>query len=324
MKKISIGAIIIVGLIANGCGVGGGGGGSDPDAYKRDLLKADLQELDVSDTTYLTTYDRENGGVISKLFGGTRGADLLNYFRTRVTYTFTKQEIENGSMQLSAAGTFPIDASSTLTVGARNIGTALWYQGLVERKAVTITVAGQTIAVRSTRTGIIEFGDGYRRTNPKTLTDYPSEFRNMIMLHEARHSDCTGGVSDPDIEIIRQAGGELSASGFTRFMCGHLHQNCPTGHQYAGKPVCDLHPWGAYAIGALYVRAALLKYKGQPQEDVLRAAAIDQANRAIPELTKMINGDFGNPDMSSSGYTGSTNGDSGIDDETRRGHGKRK
>jgi hypothetical protein len=311
LKKISLAIAAILGFSLSACAPPGGGSGDsgpDPESYKRDLLRSDLQLLNSTDSSLLAEYDTNNNRVLTKIFGGASGSSLLNFYNTRVSYVFTQKEIENASLKISSK-TGGVNAEAKLRTSGRNLGTALWYKGLVDRLDLTAMVAGHTIPITSTRVGIVEFGDGYSRTD-EAGTPYPPEFRNMIMLHEARHSDCTGGVTEADIDLMRNAEGtNFAAAGFNKFRCGHIHQKCPADHQYAGKEACDLHPWGAYAVGTIYIYAILPKYKNTKVGEFLEAQAIDQANRAVGRVDKMISGVYGEPDMSSSGYLGGTIGD---------------
>ncbi len=308
MKKLPILLIAALALTLNACG-GGGGGSKDtenePDL--RILQKADLEALNATDSTDLRKFDDENYGVLTKVFGGTKGSDLLGYFRTRVSHSFNSYEMKSARLTVaSEVSSIPVSAEDEkLTIAAKNMGTAYWYASAVEKKKMVLLVGDERIPIDSTRVGIIEFGPAYRKYVPDSTVEFPPEFRNMILLHEARHSDCTGGITETDLDYIRANDGpEQFGSGFKKHKCGHIHQTCPSNHTYKGKPVCDLHPWGAYAIGAIYARAMLPKYIGTRYARFLRAQAIDQAERAVGDLDKMIKGGYGEPDMSSSGVTG--------------------
>lgn len=311
MKKFSYITLVILGLLlAIGCAPEDKkDDGIDHDLYKRELYQSDIKTLESTETIpELIKFDQNNRNIISKIFGGTRGIDLVSYLKTRVSLTYTEKELKNARQKVASRTGVSYKATSAdsdTMVGAMNIGTALWLQSLEDRTNVTVNFGGQITPITSSRVGIVVFGEGYARTNSQGK-EYPAEMRNMIMVHEARHSDCTGGITEADVELLRKAkDNDIQATGFTKFSCGHTHQKCPSNHQYAGKLICDVHPWGSYAIGAIYVKAMLPKYEdGSFERSVLNALYIDQKNRALNDVDQMLNGAFGDPNMSSSGYTG--------------------
>ncbi|HEX4923434.1 MAG TPA: hypothetical protein VFV50_05090 [Bdellovibrionales bacterium] len=334
MKKFSLLYVVALGLILNACGGGGGSSDPYPEPDKRQLEADDLQVLNATDTYELRSYDQRNNGIITKVFGGTTGADLVRFYRERITYAVTEDELNRSDLRMSrftytnwakdGNSSSAFFAPAALTVGAANIGTMVWYLSLLEREPVTVRVANYTVNVTSSRVGLMMFGEGYRKYvegADEPGLEYPAELRNMILIHEARHSDCTGGVRQSDLEVMRRAKNSKDfEKSYTRWTCGHLHRTCPEYHEYEGKRVCDRGEWGAYAIGAIYARAVLPKFSGTRYERYMRAQAIDQANRVQiatgePAYSSKANDSFpellsgrgktgkyyGTPDMTSSG-----------------------
>lgn len=338
MKKFAVLYVVVLGLILNACG-GGDNKVSNPypEPDKRKLEADDLQILSSTDSYYLYELDRKYKGIVKKVFGGTTGTDLHHFYRERIKHSFTLEELNNSDF---TPGRFSytswiIDpdksrnnsrlSQESLTTGAMNIGTLLWYFGALENRTATLRIGGTSLQGDSTRVGIMIFGPGYKKyagLEDEPSLEYPAEFRNMILLHEARHSDCTGGITQKDLDVIRKAKNPKEFErNFKKFSCGHMHQTCPLGHQYSGQTVCEGQEWGAYAVGTLYALAVLPKFSGTRYERFMRAQVLDQGQRVqIPtsrdgsynsftydSMSELLDGRgkegrvYGTPDMTSSG-----------------------
>ena len=169
------------------------------------------------------------------------------------------------------------------------------------------------ISLDASRVGIIKLGDVYsemrvdvrapslKQPNAFKPTSFISPVmkrvvRQSILVHEARHSDCTGGITAAEIESFLKKGVILNSQ------CGQLHVMCPKGHDLEGFPACDGAAWGAYAIGGIF-SATIAKTCSNCTEDEKQAAyadAVESYSRVLV-IEDMINGKAGKPDMSSSG-----------------------
>ena len=65
--------------------------------------------------------------------------------------------------------------------------------------------------------------------------------------------------------------------------CGHLHEACPAGHSLEGIIACDVHPWGAYVIDAIYSAAIVEKCSSCSEVQIQAANAnlLDVIQRPI-------------------------------------------
>jgi hypothetical protein len=251
------------------------------DMYK--LMKLDLQ---VRPQTYF-----------DKTFAGVDADSVIRYLNTRVHYVIP------ASVALESRLGFFHDAlaarrwatSSQIYTMAVNVGTALWYESLADGSGkLGFKIDENLVPLDSSRVGIIQLGQGY------TLKDkghyaFPQFARISTLIHEARHSDCTGGITRGDIDLIRQ--GEFPE----HRECGHLHSRCPVGHNYEGAYACDQEAWGAYAVQGVFT-ASLVKNCAncsEAEQKVALAVFSDAISRVIP-LDDMLAGKLGNPDMSSS------------------------
>jgi hypothetical protein len=192
-------------------------------------------------------------------------------------------------------------SDQTATENAENLSIEYWILGLINNVTVTFNFQDQTIPVTSPRTGIVLLDDGYSDKMPfdnegdNEQVDMPSYYRQSILLHEARHSDCTGGLSQAQLGKISR---EQSASDFSAHedagFCGHLHVVCPSG-TYQGLYACDAEIYGAYGVQDLFLLATELQLSSTGQDlTLIDAMQIDAESRLL--------GDNGGdePDMSSS------------------------
>ena len=274
------------------------------------LVQQDLDNLQSGDTSALSQYDTDNHGLITKIFGGTTGSDLSKYINTRLQYFIAEdetdvdftphsalsakyQEDENGASEKDQM------SKSKVEIGAANIGMGVWFASIINQKPVTFVYHGSKIAVDSSRVGVMLIGSGYKASvktsSGKTYT-IPAEFRQSTLIHEARHSDCTGGITQADLALARSvAGSNDFDKRFTAKACGHLHSICPASHEYHDLHACDSEAWGAYTIGAVYLRGILnSKTKNTMDWEFMNAETIDFESRTLVERT-------GTPDMSSAG-----------------------
>ncbi|MGE0631624.1 MAG: hypothetical protein AB7O96_04410 [Pseudobdellovibrionaceae bacterium] len=87
------------------------------------------------------------------------------------------------------------------------------------------------------------------------LIHYPlmnSVARIGTLVHEARHSDCTGGLKTSFINTYINNHIQQKTWRNAESACLHYHNKCPVGHDMAGEVACDTHLWGAYAAGGMF------------------------------------------------------------------------
>jgi hypothetical protein len=168
---------------------------------------------------------------------------------------------------------------------------------------------GINIPIDSTRAGLMFIGPGY--TDQLKVKDKEGQirvkplsvlYRTAILVHEARHSDCTGGLTRADLAVLKQVfQGHRDMEDYNAIDCGHLHVICPRGHDYGGHPACDSKPWGAYAVGAVFAQGAAAAAASVKEQAELEADAVDSFSRLLIDLRAWKNGVYGLPDLSSTG-----------------------
>ena len=273
------------------------------------LVQNDLRKIETADTTGLSQYDAETHGLITKIFGGTSNQALQNYLATRLSYFIAMDDEDVDFTPHSALETkYNKDESGSsegdrlkkqnAVMGAANIGAGIWFASQVTKTPVTFVYHGSKIPLTSPRTGIMLIGEGYTdtatTTSGKTIS-IPIQIRHQYLIHEARHSDCTGGLTQDDLDIARSVTGSHDFDKrFQAKACGHLHTYCPADHAFHGLHACDSESWGAYTIGAEFLKGVLKSYVETHDWELINAQAIDYESRVLVERT-------GNPDMSSGG-----------------------
>jgi hypothetical protein len=315
-------ASLTIVLVGAGCGSDDDSNNATPANAPVDLhalYSSDVQALANVDPNMLASYDQQNSGLITEVFGGTTGANLTQYYNARVHYAFTIDDLDSGTIyptdfqyqgwmtpaqsNNSSISHLPnvTSDSGQIQAGALNISTLFWLDGVLNNTTVVMTVAGQTIPIDSSRTGVIMLGPLYtptQQTDSGRVIPIPAAYRQAILLHEARHSDCTGGLSQAEIQAMRSAtSSDQFFTEYPRQRCGHTHVTCKSG-TYEGLAACDSEKYGAYTVGALFLAAAQAESDSVAQE-IDAMTAIDYFSRYS---------DVGNddqdeqvPDMSSSG-----------------------
>jgi hypothetical protein len=266
--------LAIIALLIGFSSCGTGSDSDTKDVSQDQLLASDLADLGSYKSAGAIQYDQQNNGIFTQIFGGTTSADLTNYLNTRVHYYIDKDQdvsispadFQNmGWTQETLLKTLA-DTNNDATVCAVNVSIEYWILGLLNNTLVTFNFNDQNVPLTSARTGIVVLGDGYSDTiaikdgqgNSNTVS-LPAFYRQSILLHEARHSDCTGGLSDFQLSRISQ---ETSAAEFSANddagTCGHLHIMCPSG-DYQGLYACDDEIYGAYGVQDVFLDAAELQ-----------------------------------------------------------------
>lgn len=238
----------------------------------------------------LITIDGNQIRWFNEIFGGPRSSNVNAYFDERVkfllssTTDFLDRTLVDGEPVESERAPAPDPR-----IAARNLGAGLWLSAkALEPSRVQFLVNGTPVDVTSARVGIVQLGAAYARTNEVEQLS--------VLVHEARHSDCTGGLHASDLERIRNDEAPRNN------LCTHLHTRCPPGHELAGLFACDAHPWGAYSIESNYAATIALTCTScnETARLVAEAITLSAVNRVLVNVEDMIDGRLGPPDMSSS------------------------
>jgi hypothetical protein len=194
----------------------------------------------------------------------------------------------------------PGTTSGSGMVMANNLGAGLWFEQLASGAGPKGFIISDTrIPITSTRIGIIELGPGYNNSSVKQVQ------RMATLVHEARHSDCTGGLSAQDLARLRDQSLPPEQRVPANRSCGHLHVDCPEGHDLHGIPACDQDAWGAYSIEMVFAEnvAYLCTNCSEEEKQQAKMTYFDSKLRVLV-INDMLQGRYGGPDMSSSGVYG--------------------
>ncbi len=228
------------------------------------------------------------------LFGGDDLAAVTVFLNERVNYVLSSTRATDELMQSERH-----QARTKGQVQAFNIGAHYFLKSLGavlngEDSYQFEDFYGARIPIRSSRLGVIQLGEVYQ--SEEFLAREGDSLRRMgVWVHEARHSDCTGGLNSGDYDRLAQ--GLLPASKG----CTHLHEACPKGTIYGGILACDLHPWGAYFVGATYHAAIAFNCRGcsESEKQTAMMAQVDNLAKIEPRLLDdMLSGRLGAPDLS--------------------------
>jgi hypothetical protein len=192
-----------------------------------------------------------------------------------------------------------LDADEGSRIIAVNMSSVLWFKQL-RGDLDPISFNGRILTVDSSRFGRIELGMDFHDGTSKV-------FRLSTLIHEARHSDCPGGVNAADLQTIRtQPSDELFSLGrkIMNKRCGFPHTTCSESRGFVlrGLVACEDQPWGPFALESIYA-ATIAKACTNCDESTLQEAqlmAIDAASR-VEDFVSLMDGSRGLPDMSSMG-----------------------
>jgi hypothetical protein len=238
-----------------------------------------------------------DGSLIRLVFQG--GEDVMTgvvrYLDERVNYIFSSESDTDSLIQVGRRMSDRVaQESSGAVVMAMNIGMAGWliHEAVGPNQGTFFKFEGKKIPLSSSRVGLIQLGEGYSRDNVSSLE------RIETLVHEGRHSDCTGGLSQSALEGLRL--GILPSER----ACGHTHVACPEGHPLAGLMACDDHPWGAYTVGAVFsiMMSRSCENCTESEKQMAELSALDSLSRVDETIMEgSLNGEYGAPDMSSQG-----------------------
>lgn len=228
-------------------------------------------------------------GWFDRVFGGAGVPAVVDYLNLRARiYTSTDPSAGGRVTPIARA-----PDGRPIFLLADNLGGILWlaHELALPQKRLAFAVNGVGYEPADPRVGVIRIQGAFPRLSPLEAA--------KTLVHEARHSDCTGGADAGDLAptlryVLRQSPA-LPANP----ACLHLHVVCPAGHDYQGEVACDGHAWGAYAYSWIF--AAALERRcpdcSERERAVARMQAIDQYRRILhpEELARTL------PDLSSQG-----------------------
>jgi hypothetical protein len=251
-------------------------------------LSKDERNSVISDLNRAQTLDvhGEPGSYFAKIFGSPDNSGVMRYLSERVHYILPRAAKLDSRLSHSTFRVYTL---------ALNVGTMLWFEAMGDSpKPYSLRVGQTLVPIQSSRVGIIQLGEGYTLKDASPALTSPI-LRIATLIHEARHSDCTGGISSSDLEKL------LTGDDPDKSNCGHLHVRCPEGHRYDGVYACDDEAWGAYSVEATYLTGIIKKCSNCSAEEKAIATTLfaDSLDRVIP-ATEMLAGKLGDPDMSSS------------------------
>lgn len=298
--------IILMELIFAGCG------SSKSPRRQADLAQSDLEAFGSFNSIGAEQIDHQYHNRFSQIFGGRSGENLRNFIHERLKHFIQEKDMliiePFPKRRLSVDQT---NAQKKFIVQASNIGTSFWIIGLLDNTFYTLTLpGGQKVVADHSRVGLVLLGEGYGE-------DKIQEIRQATLIHEARHSDCTGGVTQTQVSDLAFQIQLNESEGLSKALesklfpraCGHLHKICQRG-DYRGFPACDSESWGAYGIELVFVNAVLNSIPRDPTDpkwQMLEMSRIDLKSRLEFEghpwdaYETMMSDPLNHPDLTSQG-----------------------
>lgn len=215
------------------------------------------------------------------VFGGTSGHDVNTYFNQRIKIAIPKEKYANATYsmtkRLQPEWLLDPDKSPSLltqssfsqqpvrgSIVAINVGAQFGLAAKINQTTLRLHLSNSFIDIASTRSGIIvldKYREGFYHDAKNNISFFfPKEFRLATLVHEARHSDCTGGINPSLRDIIYKSKSYhelLSQMPSGQLNCTHSHATCPPGHALAGVDGCDKDVWGPYGIQSIYLMGLL-------------------------------------------------------------------
>jgi hypothetical protein len=269
-------------------------------AEQKQLMLADLdlvhrRHIDVSKSTEL-------GRAFFAIYGGTTTDSVLQYLAERISFLYPPGIapegvfLERGQQENRTAVPAPPVNMAT------NYSMPLWSASLRRPDAQAFLVFNdKQFPILSSRIGAVQLGEGFFDREFHNHTTPVSRFTTLV--HEARHSDCEGGLDRADVDRIRAGKQPANRA------CGHAHSRCaatiklPDGseipHPYAGSFSCESVPWGAYAVSWIFSAAVARDCEDCDEAERQEAAALAIDSKL--RLGDMFERGMPAPDMSSQG-----------------------
>ena len=312
---------LILACLVSACGKSSTTSSNDAESSRIALAQSDADQFKNFNSGGGQAVDQAFNQTFTKIFGGNDAASVQRYFNDRVHHFVDSKKISfladgketntnwlNGPSAQSGANPSPTP-DITNEIQALNITTPLWLDGLVNGIHIELKDGnGNTYPIDSTRSGIVELGAAYLTTiqsDSGQTYPIPVEARQAILVHEARHSDCTGGFSGAQLtELQNVTDSDDFVAKFPLMNCGHLHQKCAAG-DYAGIEACDGEAFGAYTMGAIYALAGMHNNTDEVAVQILRANFFDYLSRVQNniDMHAVLTGQIAiTPDMTSDGF----------------------
>lgn len=267
--------ISLMSLVYVGCG-GGSGGGSSTGTPTTRIFENDMNLLSNDSQFSAKATDNQMNGAMTKVFGGTESRDVHRFIQERVKHVYSfdeilgfnidvfsnNQKVYSGTLK-SMAGEDEND-SGPLNIAGANIGAGLAMAEYSENLEIKIHLPNGIKDAGSLRLGLVALTKYYSMipTHDGKEISVPLDGRISVLVHEGRHSDCPKGFAYDD--------------------CGFMHRKCTSGPA-AGYPACDNSYWGPYALGGLYLKSALAKYRSGSMDYRIIQALMDDSFSRLTE-----------------------------------------
>jgi hypothetical protein len=299
---------IVLGLLNQGCTPAAKTPSFDQSSLSGSALYEKDKTLLLDQSPGATDVDTQLNGAYTNTFSGTTPADLVTYLDARMKIVMDEAELDHyGSSPASFTYENWLSFQYNPSVGqlltmAYNLGSLFFLMGEVNQTPVSIYELStlNSIPINSMRDGLVILGPGYAQYAPGSGVYFYPELRIATLVHESRHSDCTGGLAADFVTKAQAAASSdafLADLGVDQIYCGHLHIKCLVGSDLAGIVACDAEVWGAYGVETIYTLANLKNYSvGSAHRNFLESVILDAVSRLPADYENQFKTSV--PDMS--------------------------
>lgn len=221
---------------------------------------------------WLQDHNLSGDSWFNKIFGSSGSSGIFDYLSARIHF-------------LNAA----TDIKDQNAVGAINIGLDIWLWNLKFGDPSAISQMGSFHGpIESPRVGVIELGKTFNGRNDANI------YLMSALIHEARHSDCSGGIHPADLAALKADSNAFNPR------CGYQHVYSP-GERQVGLKAYDEVAWGGYAVETVFLKSVMRCLNCSDDDRQMATLLFDQTKPHVLHYDEMMSGKLGQPDMTSQG-----------------------
>lgn len=272
----------------------------------------DEKQADALTQTFLKLksykFEKKPSRAYIKIFEGEALADSAKYLADRVHFIAASTSEVRKPKALGSVTSFQGGSKGKPSLVASNLSIPLWlrFQSGSLLSVIDTEEPRQQIIPDHPRSGVIVISESFHSWTPASQLS--------ILVHEARHSDCTGGLRRATLQSVRNLDPDQQLTEMQGDSCGHFHVACPVGHDIAGMINCDGQTWGSHTIQYVFARELSKNCVGCTAGEVEQVGKLarESAERIL-DVPKEVRGDLekldehlssvaaGKPDMESAG-----------------------
>lgn len=221
-----------------------------------------------------------------KYFDGDQLGEVENYLSKRIDLVVSSQSKFWLRSDAPHIPILPVMTGGGSSVSTNNPSLLLWIGNRWSAQPVTQPL--EEISAMGTKkdSKVVQIGTDFGKYFPL--------YGLSLLVHEARHSDCEGGLPAADLSRWKNSTDlkELSYS-LAKSTCGYSHSMCPAGTLNAGKMNCDTSIKGPYTYQYVFNRALVKACENCTfaEKALLQVFALEATSKMplTPALSTLVN-----------------------------------